>query len=682
MVRSVVVVLFVCLLLETSAGAQGERSAEGVRRIPPPGVTIPAADRAELEAGVAELGRKIETLRTSLKAKPALLGLLPDVQIFHNAVRYALVYDEFYNVKEAADARAHLKAGMERAAQLEAGTVPWTTQTGLVVRGYVSRIDGSVQPYGLVVPASFRAGAAARKHRLDVFFHGRGETLTELSFLAQRQRSPGQFTPADAFVLHPYGRYCNANRFAGEVDLFEALADVKKRYVIDEDRIVVRGFSMGGASCWQFATHYADRWAAAAPGAGFSETAGFLRVFGPGKTPPPWYEQKLWHLYDSTDYAANLWQCPTIAYSGENDGQKQAADAMTRAMAAEGLEMVHIVGPGTGHRYHPDSKVEIDRRIDAFAARGRNRVPRRIRFTTWTLRYHRMNWVTVDGLDRHWERARVDADVRDGQTITVQAPNVSALTLSFPAGQCPLDPKRRPSVLLDGQKLAGPPVAPGRAWTARFRKTGGRWAVVAPAAAVAEGKAFRKRHGLQGPIDDAFMERFLFVKPTGAPMNARVGAWVGAEAAHAAEHWRRQFRGEAPVKDDAAITDQDIANSNLVLWGDPSSNRILARIAAKLPVRWTAAGLRVGPRTYSADSHVPVLVYPNPLNPRRYVVLNSGFTFREFDYLNNARQTPKLPDWAVIDVRTPPSPRAPGAVAGAGFFGERWELQPDPPGQK
>ena len=65
---------------------------------------------------------------------------------------------------------------------------------------------------------------------------------------------------------------------------------------------------------------------------------------------------------------------------------------------------------------------------------------------------------------------------------------------------------------------------------------------------------------------------------------------------------------------------------------------------------------------------MPVLIYPNPLNPKHYVVLNSGFTFREYDYLNNARQVPKLPDYAVIDVRTPPSSRLPGKVVTAGFF--------------
>jgi hypothetical protein len=57
------------------------------------------------------------------------------------------------------------------------------------------------------------------------------------------------------------------------------------------------------------------------------------------------------------------------------------------------------------------------------------------------------------------------------------------------------------------------------------------------------------------------------------------------------------------------------------------------------------------------------------------VVLNSGFTFREYDYLNNARQVPKLPDWAVIDVDTPVNARYPGKISAAGFFDERWRFK-------
>ncbi len=143
---------------------------------------------------------------------------------------------------------------------------------------------------------------------------------------------------------------------------------------------------------------------------------------------------------------------------------------------------------------------------------------------------------------------------------------------------------------------------------------------------------------------------------------------------HAVDHWRRQFRGEARIKDDKDVTDADIAAHNLILWGDPSSNSLIAKIAGKLPVQWDKDVVRIGGETYGAGHHVPVLIYPNPLNPKRYVVLNSGFTFREYDYLNNARQVPKLPDFAVVDVDVPVSPRAAGGIVAAGFFTEEWGL--------
>ncbi len=589
------------------------------------------------------------------------------MEIYHKAVAWALKYHEFFNPREFDVAQRLLEDGQRRAEQLRRGEAPWTTATGLVVRGYVSRIDGSVQPYGLVVPPTYQPNSP-HHYRLDAWFHGRGETLSELSFINGRQRTPGEFTPPNTFVLHPYGRYCNANRFAGEVDLLEALEHVKKHYPIDDNRIAVRGFSMGGAACWQFATHHPGLWAAAAPGAGFSETADFLKVFQNEKLRPTWYEQKLWHLYDSTDYALNLFNCPTVAYSGEIDRQKQAADFMAKALAAEGMSMVHIIGPKTAHAYEKIAKEEVSRRIDRIMARGRNPVPRQVRFTTWTLRYNQCMWVTVDALTEHWEQARVDAQIAGPARVVVQTKNVAALTLDMAPGLCPLDETRRPTVVLDGQELEGAPVQTDRSWTSHFNRSEGKWHVGALP------EALRKRHGLQGPIDDAFMDRFIMVRPLGKSPNAKVEAWVEHEFAHAVEHWRKQFRGDAPVKDDTALTDADIADANLILWGDPTSNKVLSRLADKLPIRWDANGVQVGDQTYAADHHVPVLVFPNPLNPKRYVVLNSGFTYREYDYLNNARQTPKLPDFAVVDVHVPPSSRWPGKIVTAGFFDEQWRL--------
>jgi acetyl esterase/lipase len=566
-------------------------------------------------------------------------------------------------------ARLLLEQGLERARQLAAGQAPWASQTGLIVRGYVSRIDGSVQPYGLVVPESY-VPHGAQRHRLDLWFHGRGENLSEVNFLAGRMKDRGAFTPADTIVLHPYGRYSNAFKFAGEVDVLEALDSVRKRYRIDDERIAVRGFSMGGAACWQFAVHYADRWVGATPGAGFSETPEFLRIFQKETLTPTRWERKLWHWYDCTDYAVNVVHCPTIAYSGEIDSQKQAADIMAEALRKQGIELVHIIGPKTAHAYHPEARAEIDLRLTSIAERGRERVPREVHFVTYTLKYNRMAWVTIDGLDEHWDQARVDAALVGDGAVTVDTKNVQALTLSFPSGWAPFDVTQPVTLSINGQDLRGPRPESDRSWTCPLYRLGDDWLVGSEPAG-----ALRKRHDLQGPIDDALMDAFAFVRPTGKAAHPAVESWTRAELERAIEHWRRHFRGDARVKDDTAVSDDDIAGMNLVLWGDPASNAVLKKIADQLPIRWNEREITVGEKRYPAEQHGVVLIYPNPLNPKRYVVLNSSFTFRDYDYLNNARQVPRLPDWGIVDLRTPPGTQYPGKIVDADFFDETWGVR-------
>jgi len=669
MAKSSLILLFVLAMAAALARADGpaDNARGAVRRIPAAGIEVPEAARESLARRLGEFRERLDAL--AKKDEPRLRGLLPDVEIFYRAIHDALVYNEFLNAKELEIVEPLFEKGLSRLGQLERGTSPWTTETGLVVRGYVSKIDGSVQPYGLVLPES-AAVRGAKGHRLDIWFHGRGENLTELNFLAGRLKDRGVFTPPDAIVLHPYGRYCNAFKFAGEVDVLEALDSVKSRYHVDDDRIAVRGFSMGGAACWQFAVHYADRWVGATPGAGFAETADFLKVFQKETLAPTWWERKLWHWYDCTDYAMNLVHCPTIAYSGEIDSQKQAADIMAEALRREGIDLVHIIGPKTAHGYHPAARDEIEHRLTSVVERGRERLPAAVHLRTWTLKYNRMAWVTIDRLVEHWSEARVDARIAGDGEVVVATKNVQALTLAIPPGWSPFDPTLPVSLSINGHDLRGPRPQSDRSWTCALVRDGEIWKVGA-----APPGELRKQHDLQGPIDDAFMDSFVFVRPTGKAAHPAVESWTRSEMEHAIEHWRRQFRGPARVKDDSAVGDDDIASANLVLWGDPSSNSILKQIAGKLPIAWNSEAIVAGDRRYPAEEHALILIYPNPLNPKRYVVVNSSFTFREYDYLNNARQVPKLPDWAVVDLKTLPDSRFPGKIVGADFFDEFWKLR-------
>ncbi len=654
------------------------------KTLPPPGIKISEADRAELTNDVAAFDTEIKAARQQLQGQPVYLDLFPDVLIYHKAVDWALKYDEFYDPKEVKAARELLKQGRARLQQIVSKNPTYLEQTGLVVRGYQSKIDGSVQPYGLVVPASYTPKTLSR-YRLDVWLHGRGDKLTELAFIDQRSRQPGEFTPQDAFVLHPYGRYCNAFKFAGETDVFEALEHCKKHYRIDDKRLVVRGFSMGGAGCWHLAVHHPDKWCAAAPGAGFAETPEYT---GAKLTDVPPWEQKLWHLYDATDYAQNLKQLPTIAYSGEKDKQKQAADVMAREMKKLGLTLRHIIGPKMGHAYHPDAKREVNRRID-YLAEHSNTVQlldgnfgESLVFSTWTLRYSQARSIRINGLEEHWKRASFkitpapwrEAELEKGNRVyfSIKTSNIESFTIDdigFARFGSDSSEVTDIDVKVDGELLRTPPLQSDKSFTAHFRKVNGKWKVVD----TLEDNTLRKKPGLQGPIDDAFMDSFLIVKPSGTSPHAKVNEWVDAEMNRAIDQWRKQFRGIPRVKLDKDVSEADINNHHLVLWGTPESNSVMKKLAYKLPVQWKGDKLTAHQKSYDADSTVPILIYPNPLNTSKYIVLNSGHTFREESNRSNARQTPKLPDWAIIDITTPPNSYHPGKVVDAGFFGEEWQ---------
>lgn len=648
---------YACLLALTAPAFAQAPPAKS----PPTGIEIPKPDQAELSTAAAALQAEITALGKPGALPSALQAYLVDVEIFAKAVQWALTLEEFYDLKQIAAARKLLEEGNLRAKSLRAGSAPWTTASGLVVRGFRSKIDGSVQPYGVFVPEDRPETGG----RMDIWLHGRGDKLTELAFLSGRMQSKGEFTPPKTIILHPYGRFCNGYKFAGETDVLEAMEDATLQYKISPDHVALRGFSMGGAGSWHLGAHHTGLWSVVAPGAGFVETKEYAKVFAPGKTAPQWWEQTLWHLYDVPDYAINLTNRPVIAYSGEIDPQKRGADKMVEAVAAVGGHIPHLIGPNTGHKYHPETKLELIQKVDEAADKGRPTAPERVRLETYTLRYNTMDWVHVTGLDQHWEHATVDASHSGPGQLEVKTSGVSALSLSPPKTWETNSPWK---VNMDGQLLQ---TASG-AKALHFHKKDKTWvATTSPDEGV---PLLRKRPGLQGPIDDAFMGSFIFVRPTGKSSNALLAAWANAELDLAISNWRINFRGEPRVLDDVDITPELMQAAHLVLWGDAESNRVLAQMLPKLPITWDKEHLAVSGATYETANHAPVLIYPNPLAPAHYIVLNSSYTFRQGSYDTNALQVPKLPDWAVVDLRTPPDTHFAGLILDAGFFDEQWQF--------
>jgi dienelactone hydrolase len=473
--------------------------------------------------------------------------------------------------------------------------------------------------------------------RLDLVLHGRGATLNEVSFIAAHDSAKPVPPQQNYLVLEVFGRTNNAYRWAGETDVFEALESVRRRYKIDPDRIVLRGFSMGGAGAWHIGLHDPGDWVAMEAGAGFTETKRYAKR---DNLPP--YQDAALHIYDAVDYSLNAFDLPIVGYGGEDDPQLQASVNIRRQLVREGLKpgelrALFLIGPHTQHQFHPQSKAESDKFLDAQVERGRQ-TPDHIRFVTYTTRYNKCFWVEIAGLEKHYERAEVEAH-RENGVYRIHTINVSRLLIG------------------------------GDPWQ---KGADGAWAPAPAPKGNREEQFLYKKHGLQGPIDDAFMDSFLCVRPKATSRYPLVNDHARTVLDRFAQDWARYFRGNLRIKDEHAVTGADIAANNLILFGDPTSNRVLAKMAAKLPVQWKGGDLIVGGHKYAAADHMPVLIFPNPLNPKRYVVLNSGHTFSEVDLKGtNALLYPRLGDYAVIDLSKADSER----VAEAGFFGEDWTLR-------
>ncbi len=573
-----------------------------------------AAEREQITSKLARLTRAVDELR----ARHVDEARLADIEIYQKAAVWALRFEEeFFTPAYVPNTLQALDHGLARTADPD---FSWESRKGRMVRGYRSKVDGSVQPYGLIVPNSYDG---SKPVRLDVVLHGRGNELTEVSFIAAHESDKP--VAQDYITLEVYGRGNNAYRWAGETDVFEAIDSVKARYKIDEQKIVLRGFSMGGAGAWHLGLHFPDKWAAVEAGAGFTETKKYAKL-----GPLVGYQEALLRIYDAVDYAANAQMVPVVGYGGEVDPQLQASVNIQERLAAEHIEpphMLFLIGPGTAHKWEPGSLAVSNTFLDALLARPRKE-PDHIHFVTYTTAYPKCYWISIESLEKQYQRAEVDAD-RVGDEIRVTTRNISRISITGGT-----------RAVIDGQTVE-------LANFGLLMKTSEGWRRA--------GKAGRyKKPGLQGPIDDAFKDAFLVVRPTGKPENKEAAQYVNDTMEQFRKEWAKYLRGEVRIKDDKAVTDEDIENYHLILFGDMQSNKLTKRIAPLLMRGWPIAPL------------VPVMIAPNPLNPSRYVVFNSGHTFHEEEFKgSNALLYPRLGDYAMIH------PAARTVVRG-GIFDTEW----------
>ncbi|HYV34225.1 MAG TPA: hypothetical protein VE988_00890 [Gemmataceae bacterium] len=640
------------------------------------------ATRKTIDKKMAELAGSIAELRTMAKKDAKLAAVMPDVEIYHQAAVWVTRLNEFGNKETAGWTVEVLDKGLERAKKATKGDFSWLTATGrTMVRGYRSEIDESIQPYAVTLPADYDRHSNG-KWRCDLVMHGRDNDLTEVKFLHQHGDKAAP-KGLNYIKIDVYGRGNNAYRWAGEIDVLEAEAAVfgwRKSLLNDLDKHwplhVLRGFSMGGAGAWHIGLHYPDKWCVIGPGAGFTTTHGYV-----AKMPADlgWPQEQMLRIYDAVPYAENAFNVPVVAYGGEKDPQLQASKNIEAALKQTKLPLNFqiLVAPGLAHQFPAEWQKKEEDAYAPFVKAGRPDYPKRVRFVTYTLKYNTCDWVEIIGLEKHYEKAVVDAE-RTANGFKVATTNVDALRLTL--GKEGVGANGQVEVLIDNQKVL---ITPHRSANHPpvLQKRDGQWHGTMTADWEIDYRPGKKVPRLQGPIDDAFTGPFLCIRGTGKPWSDRVHDYAEASLKRFQEEWAKYMRGDLPVKNDVDVTKEDIDWKNLILFGDPGSNSLVAKAMAKLPLVWTKEKLTIGDKMYDAQSHLPLMIYRNPLTRDRklvfhdrYIVLNSGHTFHADDFKGtNALLYPRLGDYAVLKLADKGGPLAHSVVLN-GLFDEQWKV--------
>jgi predicted esterase len=469
-------------------------------------------------------------------------------------------------------------------------TMSQTLPPGPQVVTFHSDVDDTEQPYGLYIPKNFDS---KKKYPLVIMLHGAGSNhRLSLRRVFGKSNAPGEsdvevsrtfpeFRDVDYIVASPYARGTMGYQGIAEKDVMDVLADVKKRFNIDEDRTYLTGLSMGGGGTLWIGLTRPDLWAAIVPVC---------------PAPPTGTE----------DLAPNALNYPSWFHHGDKDQAVPVAVSRdwTKKLKDLGYQVEYTEYPGVNHNSWENAYAN-GQIFDYFSKYKRNPFPERVRFVSKNYAYNKAYWVTFDQI-LPGQLAGIDAKFTGPNTLEITTSNLPAFTLNleghsqYKAGQ-PLN------VTIDGKKIK---TVTGNSFKLdNVKWVNVKWEIVPGA----------KRKGAEGPVPAAMSDRHVYVYGTaGNPSEEELKKRraVAEEAANWSLY-RGEFLGRIMVfprvLSDKEVRQSDFEAANLVLFGTKETNAIIEKYSAKAPLELNASGL---------ETHG--LVYVVPGDNGHYVVVNSG----------------------------------------------------------
>jgi predicted esterase len=492
----------------------------------------------------------------------------------------------------------------------------------------------------MMAPPNFDA---TKKWPLIIYLHGYVPTISVLDPWIPWKAVLDEAAKNGCMMLVPYGRRNTDFQGVGDGDTMETLALVSRDYPVDENRVYMTGVSMGGMGAWNMALRHPGVWAATTLMCGHTNMITWRHWENENMAP---FKRWLMERRNPIDLVMNAWNEPFFVQHGTKDHlvPVEQSRTMIAAMRALGMSVEYREWPAEDHYVYLQAE-PYELAYKWLAKYTLDRAPRQVDYKTYNYEFDRAWWTRVDRLAEWGKPAILHAKADEKRAhLDVAAENVAEISIN--ARDARLGVARKAD------------------------RVEGDWLtyVLSPLAAAA-GFPGAKRKGLCGPVEDVFDTPFIVVQGTagGPEDDAKIAAAVGTWA----NEWDGFCDGYPRVATDTEITDEQIGKYNLVLFGTPKTNSVLARLAEKLPIRIGEGEYQVGERSFTGADLGLVMCYPNPLAPAHYVAIYSGARYGEKLTINHKHDL--LPDFLVYRGGVYDYDSVNEWVCG-GFFDTAWRL--------
>jgi len=533
--------------------------------------------------------------------------------------------------------------------------------TGSFERAYVSEIDDSPQPYLAYVPTGCREGTGPWP--MVVYLHGYVPSYDKDDWVNPDPNFNAVMESEGCILAVPFGRSNTDFLNVGEDDVLRVIDEMARDYPVDESRIYLYGYSMGGSGVWTLLGHYPGRFAAAVVLAGRSD---YYLWHGLDRARvPPWKR----HIIDADnpiDQAHNMVHVPVRVYHGDADyvvKTDQSKRMVARLKELGGTAELHWVRNGS--HWSLFDAVMWSREPVAWVKKHVRPPAASTEFelTAFHPRYAAGWGAEVCGARRELEPMKLACARAQNGDVSLNVGNAECVAIlpRLLGGRRPVLGRGFAITSADGTELG---------WNARHGEDG-----VAYYSDAWRRPGLRKTNKLCGPVKEAFRSPFVLVYGTAG--DAGSDRTLRARAERFAKEWRDFAKGRPAVYADIEVNDEIMSGKNLVVFGESKSNSFIARVAGGLPIRWDRASADIGGTSHSLESRGMVFVYPNPLAPRRLAVFMSGLYWGDALPINHKWDF--VPDFVVFEGRVDPLDRMDpvNEAVVAGFFDVDWRPRPE-----